>query len=106
MVTAIALSILLKLNKTLVIIAANISIPPMIPVVIFLSHWVGKWWMGADAEDISFTREITLSFIHENFVQYFFGAFTLATLAALFFGAVTLGCLKLFKGSKRVSTRS
>jgi hypothetical protein len=78
----------------------------MIPVVIFLSHWVGKWWMGADAQDISFTPEITLSFIHENFVQYFLGAFTLATLAALFFGAATFGCLKLFKGSKRVSNRS
>jgi uncharacterized protein (DUF2062 family) len=105
LVTAIALSILLRLNKTLVIIAANISIPPMIPIVIFLSHWVGKWWMGADAQDISFTREITLSFIHENFVQYFFGAWTLATMASVFFGAITLGCLKLFKRRKRISTR-
>jgi uncharacterized protein (DUF2062 family) len=106
LVTAIALSILLRLNKTLVIISANISIPPMIPFIIFLSHWVGKWWMGADAQDISFTREITLSFIHENFVQYAAGAFTLAIMAALFFGVVTLGCLKLFNRNKRVSKPS
>ena len=41
------LAILFKLNKALVIIAANISIPPMIPVIIFLSYKAGAFWMGA-----------------------------------------------------------
>jgi uncharacterized protein (DUF2062 family) len=97
LVTAIALSFLLRLNKALVIIAANISIPPMIPVVVYLSHVTGKLWMGKNAQSISFSDEITLEFIHKNFVQYFSGAVTLAIVAALVFGGITYGLLKLQK---------
>jgi uncharacterized protein (DUF2062 family) len=85
LVTAIALSLLFRLNKTLVIIAANISIPPMIPVVIYLSHLTGKMWMGDKAQSMTFTDEITLDFIHNNALQYFSGAITLSIVAGLFF---------------------
>ena len=81
LVTAIALAILFRLNKALVIIAANISIPPMIPVIIYLSHLTGKIWMGKNAQSISFSDEITLQFIHNNAVQYFSGAITLSVIA-------------------------
>jgi uncharacterized protein (DUF2062 family) len=105
LITAIALSILFRLNKTLVIIAANISIPPMIPVVIYASHWVGKLWMGKNAHDMTFTKEITLAFVHENFIQYFVGAFTLAFAAAMFFGLFTLTLLKILSRRKQGSTK-
>jgi uncharacterized protein (DUF2062 family) len=100
LVTAIALSLLLRLNKTLVIIAANISIPPMIPVVVYLSHVTGKLWMGRNAQSISFSDEITLEFIHNNFVQYASGAVTLAVVSGLVFGSITYGLLKLQKINK------
>jgi uncharacterized protein (DUF2062 family) len=96
LVTAIALAILFRLNKALVIIAANISIPPMIPVVIYLSHVTGKIWMGNNAQSISFSDEITLEFIHNNAVQYFSGAITLSVLAGIVFGIVTYVVLKVF----------
>jgi uncharacterized protein (DUF2062 family) len=99
LVTAIALSILFRLNKALVIIAANISIPPMIPVVIYLSHVTGKIWMGKNAQTISFSDEITLEFIHNNAVQYFSGAITLSVIAGIVFGIVTYVVLKVFKKS-------
>src|SRR4051812_45457927 len=89
LVVAIAISIWLRLNKALVIIAANISIPPMIPVVIYLSHSTGKFWMGKHAESILFSKKITLDFIHNNLLQYALGAVTLATVAGLFFGLLT-----------------
>ena len=101
LVTAIALSILLRLNKALVIIAANISIPPMIPLILYISHMTGKLWMGADAKNISFSEEITLAFIHQNFMQYFFGAITLAIVAGVLFGGVTYGLLKLSKSKPK-----
>jgi uncharacterized protein (DUF2062 family) len=99
MITAIAISILFRLNKALVIIAANISIPPMIPVVIYLSHTTGKIWMGENAQSISFSDEITLQFIHNNAVQYFSGAITLSAIAGIVFGIVTYIVLKVFKKS-------
>lgn len=97
LVTAIAISLLFRLNKTLVIIAANISIPPMIPVVIYLSHVTGRIWMGENAQSISFSDEITLEFIHNNAVQYFSGAITLSVVAGILFGVVTYTLLKVFK---------
>lgn len=102
LVTAIAISLLFRLNKTLVIIAANISIPPMIPVIIYLSHATGKLWMGEKAQSISFSDEITLEFIHNNALQYFSGAVTLSVVAGILFGIVTYAVLKLFKKRQSV----
>lgn len=95
----ITLSFLLKLNKPLVIIAANISIPPMIPLILFLSHLTGAFWMGDKAEYISFSKEITLELVRNNTVQYILGACTLATGAGIIFGLVTYAGLKIFKRS-------
>jgi uncharacterized protein (DUF2062 family) len=97
LVTAIALSILFRLNKALVIIAANISIPPMIPLIIYLSHLTGKIWMGENAQSIAFTDEITLDFIHKNAVQYFSGAVTLSMVAGILFGMISYFLLLIFK---------
>lgn len=97
MLIAISLAFLFRLNKALVIIASNISVPPMIPVVLFLSHLTGKLWMGEEAQSISFSDEITLDLIHNNFVQYIWGAITLALVVAVFFGCLTYGLLKLIK---------
>lgn len=97
---AIALSFILRLNKALVIIAANISIPPMIPVILYLSHFTGRIWMGEKAEYLSFSKRITFDVVQNNIVQYALGATTLAILAGLFFGGITYLGLKLFKRSK------
>jgi xanthine/uracil/vitamin C permease (AzgA family) len=69
----------------------------MIPVIIYLSHYTGKIWMGKNAQTISFTDEITLAFIHNHFVQYMLGAITLSIAAGAVFGIVSYGLIKLFK---------
>ncbi len=86
---AIALSIVFKLNKALVIIAANISIPPMIPLILFLSHVTGKIWMGDQAVDLSFSKDIGLDTFQHSLIQYALGATTLAIVAGLLFGVVS-----------------
>lgn len=96
LVTAIFLAILFRLNKALVIIAANISIPPMIPVIIFASYKAGAFWMGSNAMQIDFSRALSLESIKKNLQQYIFGSITLAILAAVFFGVLTFLLLKLF----------
>jgi len=94
LVTAIFLAILFKLNKPLVIIAANISIPPMIPVIIFLSYKTGVIWMGENAMHINFSNSITLESIKTNLVQYIYGSITLAVAAGIVSGLLTFILLK------------
>jgi len=94
---AIFLSILLKLNKGLVIIAANISIPPMIPLIVFLSYKMGGWWMGDHAMHLVFSKNISLQDIKANLQQYIFGSITLAILAALILGFTSYLLMKIFK---------
>ncbi len=96
LVAAIFFAILFKLNKPLVIVAANISIPPMIPFIIFGSYKLGAYWMGDNAMQIHFNSSVTLDSIKNNLVQYIYGSITLAIVAAVFFGLFTFVLLKLF----------
>lgn len=97
LVTAIFLSILLRLNKPLVIIAANISIPPMIPLIIFLSYKIGSIWVHNGAVDMHLSNNINLAAITQNLQQYVYGSITLAIIAAIAFGLITFIVLKIFK---------
>jgi uncharacterized protein (DUF2062 family) len=97
LVSAIFLSILLRLNKPLVIIAANISIPPMIPLIIFLSYKIGSMWMHDGAVDMQLSNNISLATITQNLQQYIYGSITLAIIAAIVFGFITLIMLRIFK---------
>ena len=96
LLVAIPLAFALKLNKALVIIAANISIPPMIPLILFLSHLCGAPWMGDKAVSISFDNHITLDLMKNSLQQYVVGAVTLAVGAGVIFGIVTYALLKIF----------
>lgn len=100
MMVALALSFVFRLNKIIVLVAANISIPPMIPLILYLSHLTGKIWMGSAAVDISFDKELTISTLRESFIQYVLGSITLATASGIFFGIATYLFLKVFKGKK------
>lgn len=102
---AIFLAILFKLNKPIVIIAANISIPPMIPLIIFLSYKMGALWMGSHAMQIDFSNTITLDSVKKNLVQYIYGSITLAFVAAIVFGLLTFIVLK-WAGKKQVITKA
>jgi uncharacterized protein (DUF2062 family) len=101
MLIAIAVSIFAKLNKALVLIAANISFPPLIPIILYLSHETGRFWMGKKSVNLSFEKGFDFATIHNSFLQYILGAITLAFLAGLFFGLLTYLLLKV---SKRIRT--
>jgi uncharacterized protein (DUF2062 family) len=92
---AIFLAILFRLNKALVVVAANISIPPMIPLIIFLSFKMGAFWMPGPATRLDFSKAINLATIQKNLLQYIFGSITLAVVAAIAFGLLTFVFLKL-----------
>ncbi|MBI1286147.1 MAG: DUF2062 domain-containing protein [Flavobacteriales bacterium] len=79
----IPIAVLLRMNKVLFIAAANISIPPMIPFIIFFSYLMGQPF--SDAEPIPFEKlsTLTLENIHDNFIQYVIGAIILSIAVGL-----------------------
>ncbi len=97
LIIAIALSIYFKLNKGLVILSANISLPPLIPVILFLSHYVGGFWFGENAVTFSFEKGLTLEFFSESLLQYIMGGVTLAVFAGLSFGGFSYLMMKAVK---------
>lgn len=104
LVAAIFLAVLFRLNKPLVIVAANISIPPMIPLIIYLSYKAGALWMGKNAQELHFDRSISLATIRQNLQQYILGSITLAIVAGIVLGLLTYFVLKLFTHKKRTTT--
>jgi uncharacterized protein (DUF2062 family) len=80
LVTAIFLAYLLKLNKVIVAIAANISIPPMIPVILYLSLKTGEF-ITRDSLNIGFSHEISISTIKSVLYVYLIGSVVFAGLS-------------------------
>ena len=84
MLTAILLAAIFKLNKAITFMCCHISMPPMVPVIIFMSFVTGKLWVTGKT-DLLFSDGLNLTTIKENLLQYILGSITLATLA----GAIT-----------------
>jgi uncharacterized protein (DUF2062 family) len=94
---AIFIAIVFKLNKAIAIIASNISIPPMIPLIVFLSYKTGGFWITDKHADLAFSFHISLKSIGQHLEQYVYGSITLAVFAGIFTGLLTYILLKLFK---------
>lgn len=97
LVAAIFLAVVFRLNKPLVILAANISIPPMIPLIIYLSYKMGAFSMGDRAVAIGFSTDISIESVKAHWEQYMYGSVTLAVVAAFGFGILSYILMKLFK---------
>lgn len=98
LVSAIAASYLLKLNKGIVILTANISIPPLLPFVLLASLKTGELFTGV-ATNLSL-HTISLRTIQLNLYTYLAGACILAVLFSLFMGLSTFIILSLIRKNK------
>jgi uncharacterized protein (DUF2062 family) len=101
LVAAIALAFLFRLNKPLVILFANISIPPMIPLILFLSLVCGKFWISNAAIPL-FDTAMNLETIKPILLQYILGSISLAILSAIAFGSITFIVLSTLKEAKKL----
>ncbi|HZK65597.1 MAG TPA: DUF2062 domain-containing protein, partial [Puia sp.] len=101
LIVAIFLALVLKLNKVLVILFANISFPPFIPLIIYASYRAGAVWMPGSGIGISFSKRLSLSAIRFNFRQYLIGSISLAVTAGLVTGLLTFLLLKIFRKKTR-----
>ncbi len=99
-VVALALSQYFKLNKAIVILAANISIPPMLPFILFGSYYTGAVVTGKDLDLMHFTSDFSFETVTRDLFQYIVGAVVLAVVAGLTAGSVTYLLLKIFRKDK------
>lgn len=76
----IPLAVLFRMNKVLFIASANISIPPMIPLIIYLSLLTGQLFVQGNFEH-SQLLDFSSAVVQNNIQQYFIGATVLAILS-------------------------
>jgi len=91
---AVFAAVVFRLNKALVVIFSQISFPPVLPLILFLSYRVGKYW----------TRAAAGTDINSKLWQYLYGSITLAIPAGVTVGLLTYTALKLTKIIKQYST--
>ncbi|MFA8451726.1 MAG: DUF2062 domain-containing protein [Bacteroidales bacterium] len=82
MLIALGLAKLFRLKKGLVILFANISIPPLIPFIIFGSLLVGAWITDSEVPNLA-TAELNIELALKYSYSYFIGAVVFGALLAL-----------------------
>ncbi len=92
----IPLAIFFKLNKVLFITAANISIPPMIPLVIYGSFLTGQQVIEG-AIDHSQIWSMSTDNIKDNVIQYAIGAVILAITMFITVTSISYILFKIFR---------
>jgi uncharacterized protein (DUF2062 family) len=97
LIVALTLAFIFKLYKPFVIIAANISIPPMIPFIIFGSVLTGAWVLRHPLPDFSFSQITGFESVANQLLQYVVGSIVLAVGLGILTGSLTYLILLLFR---------
>lgn len=85
----------MRLNKLVAIVFSNISIPPMIPFILYGSYWLGGRITGLPVELT--LAEVTLRRMAECLAQYLAGSVALAVVAGAVVWAVSWCAMTLLK---------
>lgn len=87
-VIVLFLAVVLRLNKLIAFAFSNVSIPPLIPFIIYASIEIGSFLVGSAAESTFKWREIGTyqPFIQQHLTEYLLGSMVLATTSAGIFG--------------------
>jgi len=83
MITAAALAHFLRLNKAIALVASNISIPPVMPFILYGGLALGHWLFTGDQLQLS-AEQMTRSRVVEYLVEWCVGSVVLGALVAMF----------------------
>lgn len=97
-VIVLFLAVLFRWNKVLAFTFSNISIPPMIPLIIYGSLQIGALFVSSDAVLIS-KNKTTFDLVKNNLTQYVVGSLVLALVTATLFGITSYLLLSFSKKS-------
>ncbi|MDR1980858.1 MAG: DUF2062 domain-containing protein [Tannerellaceae bacterium] len=95
MIAAGVLAHLLGLNKVIAIVSSNISIPPVIPFILFGSYAAGGWLLGRPV--LLAMDGITFETVKDSLTQYLAGSILFALACALLAGLACFTLLSLFR---------
>lgn len=85
----------LRLNKVITLVASNISLPPMIPFLLFGSYATGGWLLHRPV-DLSL-HEVTFETLKDSLIQYLAGSMVFALLCGAAAGIICITLLSLFR---------
>ncbi len=88
-VLALFLPVVFRWNKVLSFVFSNISIPPMIPLIIYLSLKTGAIFFPNAAPFTFSSENFTFEMITEHLFQYITGSFLLASATSIVFGLLS-----------------
>lgn len=97
-VLVLFLATLLRLNKAIAFAFSNVSIPPMIPPIVFASLWTGAFFYDTGAP-LLLDSSVTFEKLRSHLAQYLAGSFTLAAVSAVVCGLLGYLLLSVFKKS-------
>lgn len=108
MIVIVALCVLLRLNKVIALTVAQISLPPFIPFILFISYKIGIGVVGLFSDistgDIPFSQDLNMDMISHGIAYYVFGAVILGTLLALITGISSYCLLKMVRRDRTYSS--
>ncbi|MET3025418.1 DUF2062 domain-containing protein [Flavobacterium sp. UW10123] len=96
---------LFRLNKVIAYLTSNVSFPPFIPFIIYVSLQVGSIFVTSDTP-LVLDSSITLDDIQKNATQYIVGSLILATVSALSVGFISYLLLTAFSSKKQTENLS
>ncbi len=94
-VSALILAHFLKLNKAIVGVAANISVPPMIPFLLYGSLKTGQLVLRKDVTDNIINSSLTIETMKLHLFEYVIGSMIFALIMAILLGLATYFILKM-----------
>lgn len=97
---AIFLAITFRLNKVLAFAFSNVSIPPMIPLIIYASLQLGYYIVPNGSQHIALS-EYSLTAISEHLVQYVLGSFALAITVSFCLGSISFFFISISNKQKK-----
>lgn len=96
---AITLAVYFKMNKVLTFMASQITFPPLIPFIIFLSMMVGAPFVSHKTSLQN--QDFDFEFIKANLTQYIIGSFILSVTCSVTVGLMSYFIFEKFKPSKK-----
>jgi len=97
---AVFIAMIFRLNKALVLLFSQVSLPPLLPLVVLLSYRSGRIWVN-DLSLITTKTETSVNGVRLHLLQYIYGSLTLAPVLSLVTGVATFVVLKSIKLAKQ-----
>ena len=99
MMIAFGLAHYFRLNKFVTVAASNISIPPILPLILYLSYEAGGLDMGFN-KGAAYSSGFDYQWLKANFVQYLVGSIVFGIILSLVMSTITYLLLQIFRKPK------